>query len=398
MKAFFKTLITILFFFSFQQLYANDALTGNNNTTGQSGDTTGVKKRVALAPFGIVNIFNNPAVACQIAAIGNITHDRSSGFQGSGIFNTAKEHHGAQVAGIINTAGKSSGIQIGGIINTSGNGNSVQIAGLVNTAQSDSSGLRSRQPLQIAGLVNTSYGANAQLAGIGNITSSPAELQIAGIFNRCAQASQSQIAGIVNICTVSNGVQIAGIVNKSSYFKGVQIGLVNISDSCSGVPVGLINIIGKDGYMKLEISGDEMFYTNIGLRSGVKKLHFIVSAGMQPDDFKFPLWNTGIGMGSMFAINNKTSLSIDAMHYQVYYGHHCGDNYLTRLNIGIDHVVSSKLSLYGGVTFNLLFTDDDSPEYNDVYSSIAPYHFTEFNWFGDNVKPWVGIKVGVRLF
>jgi hypothetical protein len=397
MKAFLKTLSTISFLILFQQsLFAG--LPQGESIVNAPSDTISQKKPAAVAPYGLVNIFNNPVPGAQVAAIGNITRDRSAGFQCSGIFNTAAEHHGAQVAGIINTAGKTSGIQIGGIINTSGDGNSVQIAGLVNTAQSDSSGLRLRQPLQIAGLVNTSYGANVQLAGIGNITTSPAELQISGIFNRCAQASQSQIAGIVNMCTVSNGVQIAGIVNKSSYFKGVQIGLVNISDSCSGVPVGLINIIGKNGYMKLEISADEMFYTNIGMRSGVKKLHCIVSAGMQPDDFKFPLWNTGIGMGSMFSINNKTSLSIDAMHYQIYYCHHCGDNYLTRLNIGVDRMVSSKLSLYGGVTFNLLFTDDDSPEYNDVYSSIAPYHFTEFSWFGDNVKPWVGIKVGLRLF
>jgi hypothetical protein len=397
MKAFFKTLSTILFFILFQQsLFACYLpVESKVNTTT---DTTKQKKTAAVAPYGLVNIFNNPVPGAQVAAIGNITRDRSTGFQCSGIFNTAAEHHGAQVAGIINTAGKSSGIQIGGIINRLERGNSTQLAGLINSARSDSSGNESMQPLQVSGLVNTSYGATTQIAGIGNISSSEAELEVAGIFNNCSSNSGVQVAGIVNSCTENKGAQIAGIVNRCTYFKGVQVGLVNIADSSRGVQVGLINIVRHNGYLKLEISGDEMFYANIGLRSGVRRLHGIASVGMKPDDLNGPLWNTGLGMGTMIAINGRTSLSIDAMHYQIYYGHHCGENYLTRLNVGIDHMISSKISLYGGLTFNLLITDDDDARYTDTYSTIDPYHFTEFNWFGDNVKPWVGLKVGLRLF
>lgn len=397
MKAFLKTLSAIVLLIFFQQSLFAGLFTGISGLN-MASDTAGQRKSAAVAPYGLVNIFNNPAPGAQVAAIGNITRDRSSGFQCSGIFNTAKEHYGAQVAGIINTAGKLSGIQIGGLVNTSGNGNSVQLAGLVNTATSDTSARRSRQPLQVSGLVNTSYGANAQIAGIGNIDLSPAEVQVAGIFNRCSSTTGSQIAGIANICSGSRGVQVAGIVNRCSYFRGAQIGLINIADSCNGVQVGLLNIVRVKGYMKLEISGDEMFYTNIGFRSGVRKLHAIASIGIKPDDLNGPLWNTGFGMGTMFALSSSTSLSIDAMHYQVYYGHHCGENYLTRLNVGIDHAISPKISLYSGLTFNLLVTDDDDPMYTDTYSTIDPYHFTEFRWFGDNVKPWVGLKIGVRLF
>ncbi len=397
MKAFFRTLSTILLLILFQQsLFAG--FLSCESSFGAASDTTKEKKPAAVAPYGLVNIFNNPVPGAQVAAIGNITRDRSTGFQCSGIFNTAAEHHGAQVAGIVNTAGKSSGIQIGGIINRSDNGNSTQLAGLINSASADSSGTKCRQPLQVSGLVNTSHGAITQIAGIGNITSSASELQIGGIFNSCSSTSGAQIAGIVNRCSENKGIQIAGIVNSCTYFKGVQVGLVNISDSCHGVQVGLINIVRKNGYMKLELSGDEMFYTNIGLRSGVKKLHGIASIGIKPDDLNGPLWNTGLGMGTMFAINSKTSISIDAMHYQIYYGHDCGENYLTRLNVGIDHMITPKMSLYTGLTFNLLYTDDDDAKYADTYSTIDPYHFTEFDWFGDNVKPWVGLKIGVRLF
>ena len=360
MKAFLKTLSVIVLLIFFQQSLFAGLVTGKSEIN-MASDTAGQRNPAAVAPYGLVNIFNNPAPGAQVAAIGNITRYRSSGFQCSGIFNTAKEHYGAQVAGIINTAGKISGIQIGGLVNTSGNGNCVQLAGLVNTARSDTSARGSRQPLQVSGLVNTSYGANAQIAGIGNIDLSPAEVQVAGIFNRCSSSTGSQIAGIANICSGSRGVQVAGIVNRCSYFRGAQIGLINIADSCNGVQVGLLNIVRVKGYMKLEISGDEMFYTNIGFRSGVRKLHAIASIGIKPDDLNGPLWNTGLGMGTMFALSSRTSLSIDAMHYQVYYGHHCGENYLTRLNVGIDQAISPKISLYSGLTFNLLVTDDDDP-------------------------------------
>jgi len=397
MKAFFRTLSTILLLILFQQSLFAGFLSFESSVNTVS-DTTKEKKPAAVAPYGLVNIFNNPIPGAQVAAIGNITRDRSSGFQCGGIFNTAAEHHGAQVAGIVNTAGKSLGIQIGGIINRSDNGNNTQLAGLVNNALTDSSGTNCRQPLQVSGLINTSYGAVTQIAGIGNVTSSASELQIGGIFNNCNSTSDAQVAGIVNRCSENKGVQVAGIVNTCTYFKGVQVGLVNIADSCHGVQIGLINIVRNNGYMKLELSGDEMFYTNIGLRSGVRKLYGIASIGIKPDDLNGPLWNTGLGMGTMFALSPRTSLSIDAMHHQIYYGHHCGENYLTRLNVGIDHMISPKLSLYTGLTFNLLYTDDDDAKYTDTYSTIDPYHFTEFNWFGDNVKPWVGLKIGVRLF
>jgi len=394
-----KSLVVTLLIFSFQPSYGISPIFSNADYSDIiQDDSVKTDKPVAFAPYGLVNIFNNKVIVCQVAAIGNIAKERSSGFQCGGIFNTAAEHKGCQLAGIINTSDKVTGIQIGGLVNQAHNGNSVQLAGLINNAHSDTINEGARQPIQISGLVNNSDGAMVQITGIANNCPSLTELQIAGIVNHCDGSTGAQIAGIANYCRESNGIQIAGIVNRCSYFRGVQIGLVNISDSCSGVAIGLINIVKTNGYFKLELSGDEMSYANIGLRSGTRKLHGIVSVGLQPEDLTDPVWNVGFGMGTLIPVGNRTSLSIDAMHHQVFFGHHYDENYVTRLNVGLDQVITRRISLYGGVTLNLLYTFTDDYNYEATYGSVEPYHFGEFRLFDNDVKPWIGFKIGLRLF
>jgi len=394
-----RTLVLTLLIFSFQPSYGISPYLSIAVSSGMfKDDSVKTEKPVAFAPYGLVNIFNNPVIACQVAAIGNIARERSSGFQCGGIFNTAVEHKGFQLAGIINTSGKASGIQIGGIINHAHDGNSVQIAGLINNSHSDTINESERQPMQISGLVNNSDGARVQITGIANNCPSPTELQIAGIINRCDDKTGTQIAGIANYCGESHGIQVAGIVNRCSYFRGAQIGLVNISDSCDGVAIGLINIVKTNGYIKLELSGDEMSCANIGFRSGTRKIHGIVSVGLKPEHIAHPVWNYGIGVGTLIPVGNRTALGIDVMHHQVFYGHHSGENYVSRLNVGIDQVITQRISLYSGVTLNLLYTFIDDSSFEETYGSIEPYHFGEFRLFNNDVKPWVGIKLGLRFF
>ncbi|HNW56380.1 MAG TPA: hypothetical protein PKM69_01305 [Bacteroidales bacterium] len=399
MKTIRKALISALLLFSFQQAYCLNSISDNKGYKEiQQNDSAKIVRHVSFAPYGIVNIFNNSVTACQVAAVGNISRERSSGFQCAGVFNTANEHNGLQMGGIVNTADKVSGIQIGGILNQTSQGNCVQIAGLVNNSHCSNMSVSESQPIQISGLINNSDRVQVQLTGIANNCPAQTELQIAGIVNHCGKSAGTQLSGVTNYCRESTGVQISGVVNKCSILKGVQIGLVNISDSCKGVPIGLINIVKKNGYFKLEISGDEMFYTNVGLRSGLKQIHTIVLAGLQPDNTENPLWSVGAGIGSLIPVSSKTSLGIDAMHQQVYYGHHAGENYLTKFNIGVDHELTSGISVYFGLTYNFLFTDKDYNGFENTYDNIAPYYFTENTFFNNNVKSWAGFKLGIRLF
>ena len=73
-----------------------------------------------------------------------------------------------------------------------------------------------------------------------------------------------QLAGLINIARRHNsGVQIAGLVNYGTIVEGLQLGLINISNTVErGVPIGLFSYV-QTGYHLFELSGNEIFYGNI---------------------------------------------------------------------------------------------------------------------------------------
>ena len=95
-------------------------------------------------------------------------------------------------------------------------------------------------------------------------------MQVAGLFNFVAHEIQ--------------GAQIGALLNYAEKVKGVQVGLLNIADSVHGVPVGFLSFVAK-GYHKIEISADEIFYTNLAFRTGVSQFYNIFTAGVKPDSF-----------------------------------------------------------------------------------------------------------------
>ena len=352
----------------------------------------GYVKEVHSAEFGgLFNLVRKNAGKCQIAGLGNMVGGTSYGLQCAGIINLSKNLKGIQFAGNINFAGNASGMQIAGLLNQANKGKCSQISGLVNNANEAS-------VFQIAGLLNNSSKVESfQIAGWANNTKDSIKLQIAGLANNTNSNTKIQIAGLVNNASGVANVQISGLVNRTSFLKGVQIGFLNISDSCQGIPIGVINLV-KNGYHKIEISGDEMFYTNVAFRSGIKKLHSILIAGIQPDNFNSSLWTYGCGFGSSFSLNEKTLIDIDATFQHIIKEDYVGNNYLYKLAVGIDHQLRGKTSVYIGATYNFLVTDTKYSKYTDKFSSIAPYHFTNHtNNNGFNLKSWAGIKVGLRF-
>ena len=283
--------------------------------------------------------------------------------------------------------------EFGGLFNVvRENAGKCQMAGLGNMVGGTSSGL------QWAGIINLSKKLKGiQIAGNINLAGEASGMQIAGLLNNTKRNAELQIAGLVNNASGTSGVQISGLVNHTSFLKGIQIGLVNISDSCQGIPIGLISLV-KNGYHKIEISGDEMFYTNVAFRSGVKKFHSIIIAGIRPDNFSSPLWTYGCGAGSSFSLGEKTLFDIDATLQNVIKEDHVGNNYLGKLAVGVDHQLKDKTSIYIGISYNFLAADTKYGKYAENFSSIAPYHFTDNTWHnGYNLKTWAGIKVGLRF-
>lgn len=325
-----------------------------NILSGYNGGTTGFELG------SLVNIDRYDVTATQIAGIGNLNGESTKGVQLAGIFNLTQIMDGTQVAGITNFALDAHGVQLAGITNYNNSGSTAQIGGLV------------------------------------NVTTDHSLVQVAGLLNHAASCSGPQIAGLVNTSTGKTGSQVAGILNVAKSVKGVQIGLVNIADSISGVPVGLINII-RHGYHRFELSADELFQANVAFRSGVERFHVNLNAGIQPRHFDSPLWTFGAGIGTSQALSPKMLLDIDASTNQILKKGHIDDNTLYKIYLGIDRSLSSHVSLVLGITYNFLATDIRSNRYEEYYSDIAPYSFSDQSYSHFNLKSWAGFKVGLRF-
>ena len=309
------------------------------------GYVQGVRK-VELG--GIANIVREDAGVCQLAGVANVVGGLSYGFQGAGTFNAVKSLNGIQSAGILNFV------------------------------------------LDDAGYV--------QLGGTGNIVGGKFYgVQVAGVFNHTNKIVGTQVAGVFNNTDSLDGVQISGVLNRASYFKGYQIGVINYADSCNGIPFGLFNFVRK-GYHKIELSADEVFYSNIAFRSGVQKFHSIVTVGVRPNELQNPLWSFGYGVGTSFEKSSKILYDLDFTVHQLAKGNYISEkNKIYKITTGVDWKVGPKISLAFGLSYNLYFTNSQSKYYDSTFSSVPPYTISS-NQNGSTVlKTWFGGKVGIRF-
>lgn len=353
-----------------------------NILSGITGTVTGIQLG------SLVNFVREDAGKVQLGGLGNITGNVTSGIQCAGIFNYSKTLKGIQVSGIINASRNVHGSQISGILNYVYDTAGIQISGLLNHSATTPG-------CQLAGLINNTGNTNMQIAGLANIAGE-SPVQIAGVFNKTSGYSKMQASGSFNIADNIQGLQL-GIINIARAINGAQIGIINLADSCHGVPVGIINIY-RDGYHVLEISSDEMFYTNISFRSGIEKFHSIIIAGIRPENFSSPLWTYGGGFGSLYRLSDKNRLGIDAGFLNILKGGDEGNNYLYRVGFGIDHKMSPMTSLYLGFTGNWLSVDRNHSRYEEYYSDIAPYYIFRSDTRHTGNKLWLGVKLGLRLF
>lgn len=365
--------------------------------------------------YQMVQVSLLPFVGSNERLSGNVINDYSINFFGGYSMGTRQIELGflvnidradvswLQVAGFGNLVGRNVyGIQAAGFANVNGGETkALQLAGFANTNLGESIGV------QVAGFTNTDLkGMNGvQVAGLSNITLGDAKgVQVSGLGNvQVGDYRGSQIAGLTNIATKKiSGSQISAFFNHAKQVRGTQIGLINYADTLGGIPVGLLSIV-KTGYHKIELSADEVFYTNLAFRSGVRKFYTMLHAGFKPDKSlnagDSSVWTFGYGLGTARKISKKIFLNIDASAQHVNKGNFTNAlSLLNKIHVGVDFQLAKGFSLYTGATLNGYLTNNDYKEYPTLFTDFKPNVFyDETVGTNNNLKMWVGGKVALRF-
>lgn len=345
------------------------------------GDVTGVQ--VA----GMINGVGGKLRGAQLAGLVNATRDSVLGPKVAGMINlNLNSTNTVSVAGLINYTMKGShGVVVGGIGNfTLGKQHGPHVGGLFNLATGDSG------PAQVAGLFNFTVDS---IRGI----------QFAGLFNFAGRGvSGAQVSGIFNVAPRKvKGTQVA-LLNVAERVEGTQVGLINISKNMKGVPVGFLSIAGN-GYHKIELSADEVFYTNIAFRTGVRQFYNIITAGMVPSTLKGQetLWTFGYGVGTAPKLTDGLQLNLDVVSRQLVPGNSVESiNLLNRVYAGLDFQLARRFSITAGVTLNGFITDtsNNDPSASEAIAHHLPDAFYERDYSNDlQLKMWWGGKIGLRF-
>lgn len=320
----------------------------------------------------------------EVGTLVNKVKKDVKGFQAAGLGNSVKQNvTGTQVGGLFNVAGGTArGLQAAGIFNSARNAEAAQAAGLMNSVKEDISGI------QAAGLFNHVGGnANAlQAAGLFNNSKGSAKIQISSLFN---SAKDVQIAQVSTLMNISKG-----------QMKGIQIALINISDTVSGVPIGLLNIV-KKGYNKFEIYGSESLHGNIQLKLGANKFYNIFHVGGRiPKGSGIDIWGVGYGIGTMATLSPKTHLNFElsVIHVNEYQAWTNKLNTIGQFRLTLNRQLNRKVGIFIGPTANVMVSQLKDAETGKFNSDVVPYSLIEENLTDNtNLKGWVGLNAGFRF-
>ena len=331
---------------------------------------------------GLGNKVNRNVTGTQFGGIFNYAGGLTQGFQAAGVINFANDAQAAQAAGFANMVrGDVTGLQASGVFNVvGGNAKALQASGLFNKTGGDSK-------IQATAGFNRSRGSSqVQAAGVFNLSRGNTKLQISGLFNSANDVEIGQIGGLFN--------------RARGNMKGLQIGLINISDTVSGVPIGLINIV-KRGYNKFEIYGSEILHGNFQLKLGANAFYniFHVGARVPPGDGSY-IWGLGYGIGTVTTLSQKSTLNWELMAI------HISENetWTNTLNsIGEfrwlwNHQLGKSIGFFIGPTANMMISQLRNPETGEIRSPVVPYTLINKDLNGKtNVKAWVGVNAGFRF-
>lgn len=296
-------------------------------------------------------------------------------------------------------SGGTNKLEIGGLFNLDrGNVQHFQLAGLVNQVGGTVKGV------QLAGLANANLASlnGFQGAGLGNFTLKEVEgVQAAGLFNiGISSISGAQLAGLINYAHRDiDGLQAGVIGNVARNVNGLQLGLFNYADSVQGASIGLFSFVRK-GYHTLEIGSDEIYPTNIALRSGTRSFYTMLTAGIRPEQADSTTWSFGYGIGTSPRLGAKVFLNIELSSSQMNKGDVAALNLINRAYVGGDFQLAKGLSIYAGPTFNIRLFDTNYSDHPETFSYVQPKIISEKTYSSKDLgqEIWWGFRAGIRVF
>ncbi|MBF0431415.1 MAG: hypothetical protein HQK83_09065 [Fibrobacteria bacterium] len=244
---------------------------------------------------------------------------------------------------------------------------------------------------------------NIQLAwGVNHTNKQVDGAQISGILNIAHQVDGFQLAGEINFAKKVDGWQVANI-NMADTIKGVQLGLFNFANHIDGSTIGFFNY-SKNGLLHLDILTSESGMNMLKFATG-KTFFTSYTLGYTFDSETNP-YRIGMGFGyhkdmnklffegefnGSLILDNQTKWSKveDLCDNSQKHCKEIRHNSLYSLSARLGWELFSNLSLFGGLNYNWLDTDEHGPLMNP-WSDRMTADYNDFH-------SWPGFELGVRI-
>jgi len=371
------------------------------------GSVAGGKAK-GLQASGLVNVVGDEMKGIQVSGITNVVGDGMKGVQVSGFANViGDEMKGIQMTGFANVIGDNmKGIQVSGFANVVGDEmKGIQTSGFANVIGDDMKGIQvsgfanvvgdNMRGIQVSGFANVvgDYMKGLQIAGICNAVESVNGIQIAGIYNRGLKKD-----GERQLVSVVNGVQIAGIYNRTHTLRGLQIGLVSVTDTIEkGFSLSLVNIVKRGFYREWELSFSD--YANVALsyKMGMQNFYTIYTAGV--NFIEDNLWIVGAGFGNRTPIGNRFDFQPELVFYNYYPTNfkNIQNTFATRLKFGFVYRLNERYGLSLAPSVYVMTAQKDSDP-NSKFYKVSPVSALYTNKSGNRQTTiGVGISLGLNI-
>jgi len=163
-----------------------------------------------------------------------------------------------------------------------------------------------------------------------------------------------------------------------------------------GASIGFFNHI-KKGYRAIEISANEIFYTNLSYKSGTRNFYNIYNAGIDPNNYE--KWSVGVGIGSITKLNKTFAINFELISSAVNETKVWEDelNLLSKINTVMEIKIFKHFSFVAGPAINFHVSAITNSEIGNFSSTIALNPFYE-NTFGKNqIQMWIGGRAAFRF-
>jgi hypothetical protein len=379
---------------------------------------------LGIQTAGLVNLVGNHLNGIQVSGLANIVGDGAKGIQMSGAVNIIGDGmRGIQVSGFANIIGdemkgiqtsvfanvvgdKTSGIQLSGFANVVGDEmKGIQASGFANVVGDNMKGIQASgfanvvgdemKGIQLSGFANVVGDCmkGLQIAGIGNVVENVSGIQIAGIYNRGLKKD-----GERQLISVATGVQIAGIYNRIHTLRGLQIGLVSVTDTIEkGVSLSLVNIVKKGFYREWEISFSDHANIALSYKMGIQKFYTIYTVGA--NFLEDNLWMTGIGFGNRTSVGNRLDFQPELVSGNYFPANfkNIQSAFATRLKLGFVYRINEKFGLSLAPTVYVMNAEKRSDPDAEYYR-ISPFGALYTHKSGNRQTTiGAGISIGLSI-